>query len=371
MSKRVPKSILMTADTVGGVWTYSLELARALEPYGIEVHLAVMGPALTRTQHEDAREISNLNLFKSDFKLEWMLDSGHDVKRAGAWLLHLENRLHPDVIHLNGYAHAALPWNAPTLVAGHSCVFSWWRAVHGDVPPAEWQRYKTEVTAGLQAADLVVAPSKAMLDALVAHYGTRDNALVIPNGRDPSLFRSSAKQEFILSAGRLWDEAKNIGQLNEIAPELPWPVFIAGDSQHPQQQNSFTGKRCHSLGTLAPAELHNWYAVAPVYALPALYEPFGYTPLEAALSGCALVLGDIESLREVWQDAAVFVSPGDSLALKTKLIQLIEDRSYRREMSERATQRAREFNSERMAEGYAGAYSDLLVRRKERFAQCA
>jgi hypothetical protein len=29
-----PKRILMTTDTVGGVWSYSLELARALGEYG-------------------------------------------------------------------------------------------------------------------------------------------------------------------------------------------------------------------------------------------------------------------------------------------------------------------------------------------------
>ena len=62
----------MTADTVGGVWTYALELTRALQPYGIEVLLAVMGPRLSAAQHEDARQIPNLNLFKSDYKLEWI-----------------------------------------------------------------------------------------------------------------------------------------------------------------------------------------------------------------------------------------------------------------------------------------------------------
>ena len=29
--------ILMTADTVGGVWTYSIELARSLEEHGVKV----------------------------------------------------------------------------------------------------------------------------------------------------------------------------------------------------------------------------------------------------------------------------------------------------------------------------------------------
>ena len=109
----------MTADTVGGVWTYALELTRALEPYGVEVLLALMGPPLSAAQREQTRRISNLNLFKSNYKLEWMPDCWADVKRAGEWLLHLEHRLQPDLIHLNGYAHANLPWNRPTLVAGH------------------------------------------------------------------------------------------------------------------------------------------------------------------------------------------------------------------------------------------------------------
>ena len=35
----------------------------------------------------------------------------------------------PDIVHLNNYVHAALPFRAPKLVVGHSCVLSWWRAV--------------------------------------------------------------------------------------------------------------------------------------------------------------------------------------------------------------------------------------------------
>src|ERR1043165_5513913 len=66
------------------------------------------------------------------------------VKSAGDWLLHLASRLCPDVIHLNGYAHASLPWRGPILVVGHSCVFSWWQAVHGNEPDAAWHRYQRE-----------------------------------------------------------------------------------------------------------------------------------------------------------------------------------------------------------------------------------
>lgn len=369
-----PKRILMTADTVGGVWTYALELTRALQPYGIEVLLAVMGPRLSAAQHEDAHSIANLDLFKSDYKLEWMPDCWQDVKRAGKWLLHLENRLHPDLVHLNGYAHANLPWRSPTLVAGHSCVYSWWHSVHGDTPPPEWQRYKNEVKNGLDAADLVVTPSKAMLRALNTHYGSIENARVIPNGRSPEHFKPAVKQSFILSAGRLWDQAKNINRVAEIACELPWPVYVAGDTKAPQQQtpNHTFGRHCRSLGSLSEPELREWFAAASIYALPAFYEPFGYTPLEAALSGCALVLGDIDSLREIWRDAAVFVDPNDSTALKSELLNLTKDDERRRDLSQRARERALEFTSARMGENYLAAYAELLVHSKrEELAQCA
>jgi glycogen synthase len=367
--------ILMTADTVGGVWTYALELTRALEPYDVEVLLAIMGPSLSASQREDARTLSNLSLFKSNYKLEWMPDCWPDVKRAGDWLLHLENRLQPDLIHLNGYAHANLPWQNPTLVAGHSCVYSWWQAVRGDTPPAEWQRYKTEVENGLHAADLVVTPSAAMLRALNAHYGPLDQARVIHNGRNAEQFNARRKRPFILSAGRLWDEAKNINRIADVAAELPWPVLVAGEFQHPDRGHSFVAGQCRWLGSLSESQLRRWYASASIYALPALYEPFGYTPLEAALSGCALVLGDIESLREIWGDAAVFVDPNDSAALKHELLRLIDDPQRRVEMSQRARERALEFTSARMAENYVAAYEELLATnafaKREEFARCA
>jgi glycogen(starch) synthase len=362
--------ILMTADTVGGVWTYALELTRALQPYDVEVLLAIMGPLLSASQQDDARSVSNLSLFKSNYKLEWMPGCWSDVKHAGDWLLHLENRLQPDLIHLNGYAHASLPWKNPTLVAGHSCVFSWWEAVKGDTAPSEWQRYKTEVQNGLRAADLVVTPSTAMLQALSKHYGPISNARVIHNGRNPEHFKPRLKRSFILSAGRLWDEAKNIARVAELASELPWPVLVAGEFQHPDRpsRQSFVARKCRWLGSLPESQLRRWLATASIYALPALYEPFGYTPLEAALSGCALVLGDIESLREIWNDTAVFVDPTDSKALKHELLELIANPKRREEMSQRAHERALEFTSARMAQHYVAAYKELL---QEEFAQCA
>src|SRR5207248_783712 len=163
---------------------------------------------------------------------------------------------------------------------------------------------------------------------------------------NPARFCRLEKREFIFTAGRVWDEAKNIEAVVRVAPRLAWPVYVAGE------QRSMDLSGCNGLGRLSMDRMAEWYAGASIFALPARYEPFGLSPLEAALSGCALVLGDIESLREVWADAAVFVPPDDVDRLEAALRELIADSVLRAEMARRAFRRAGELTAERMGAGY-------------------
>ena len=355
----LPRKVLMTADTMGGVWTYALELARGLAEQGIEVALATMGSPMSELQREMAGRVPRLKVFESAYKLEWMEDPWRDVERAGDWLLGLEERFSPDLIHLNGYAHAALPWNAPKLVAGHSCVLSWWEAVKGSAAPEEWDRYGEEVRAGLAAADLVVAPSSAMMSALVRHYGPLPRTRVIYNGRDVRQFRPTTKEPILFSAGRLWDEAKNLEALERVAPNLPWPVFVAGENHHPDGGEA-RPHHTRLLGRLSQRALAAWLGRSSIYVLPARSEPFGLSVLEAALAGCALVLGDIPSLRELWRNRAVFVPPDDPEALEDAIVRLIEDPDRRNTLAAGARSRAIERTPERMVEGYLAAYAEVL-----------
>src|SRR5437763_970139 len=97
----IPKRILMTADTVGGVWTYAVELARALEPHDVEVTLATMGAPLNRDQQRQMRELQNVQVIESGFRLEWMDEPWDDVELAADWLLDIDRSVRPDLIHLN------------------------------------------------------------------------------------------------------------------------------------------------------------------------------------------------------------------------------------------------------------------------------
>lgn len=362
---KAPEHVLMTADAVGGVWTYALELSRALAKEGTRVTLAAVGPSPAADQREEARRIPHLNLLECAGRLEWMEDPWSDVASAGRWLQAVAQRIQPDIVHLNDYSHGALEWPCPSVVVAHSCVVSWWNAVHAADPPPAWSRYRQRVRAGLLGADLVTAVSHSLGDAISLHYGVPRPA-VVRNGRSASQYLPAAKEEFVLTSGRVWDEAKNIRALSQAAAQIHWPVYLAGDTQRPAGGTADT-IRLNALGRLPEQTLRGWFSRAAIYALPALYEPFGLSVLEAALSGCALVLGDIASLREIWGDAAVFVNGRDPEALTHAINDLIARAERRQQLASLARARALELTPEQMAQGYLDVYA--AAERRHRASQ--
>lgn len=353
------RRVLMTSDAVGGVFTYAVELAAELARAGARVHLATMGPAPRPEQRARAAAVPGLVLHESTWALEWMDDPWDEVARAGQWLTALERELAPDVVHLNGYVHGALPFSAPTVVVAHSCVLSWWRAVFAEGAPSRYDVYRRAVRAGLDGADAVVAISVAMQAALEREYGAVERASVVYNGVAAEPARALPKEPFVLSSGRVWDRAKNVEALARVAPRLPWPVKVAG-------WDSDTYDSVEPLGWLAPGELEAQMGRASVFALPAKYEPFGLGPLEAALRGAALVLGDIPSLREVWGDAALFVDPFDDDAIAAAIARVCTDGDLRASLAERARVRAARYPASRMAEETLSVYRAAAQRRRRR-----
>jgi glycosyltransferase involved in cell wall biosynthesis len=345
--------VLISTDTVGGVLTYTTELAAALEAQGDEVVVATMGPRLRPEQRVALPDA----VHESGFRLEWMEDPWEDVDAAGEWLLGLEQAERPDVVHLCSYAHGAVPFAAPKAIVAHSCVLSWWRAAHGAEAPARWDAYRERMRAGLAAADAVVAVSGAMLTEL-----ERDHDLdlartsVIHNGTRDSSTRGE-KQDFVLGSGRFWDQAKNLTALDAAAAGLPWPVVVAGDLGGGGEEP----EHAVATGALPPGELAEVRNRASIYAAPALYEPFGLGILEAARDGCALVLGDIPSLRELWDDAAIFVDPRDRGALHRVLGTLIGAPGLRADLAAQAEHRAATYSIERTARAYRRLYAQLLA----------
>lgn len=354
--------LLMTTDCVGGVWSYSLELCAALAEHGCDVLLACTGGRLSAAARAEAERLDNVRLQAMPYRLEWMQDPWDDVARANEWLARLARRFRPDVVHLNSYGPGNLDFGAPVLLVAHSCVYTWFEAVHGSEPEAARAPYRRRVVDALRSASIVVAPTQAFLDALrrcypeVRFQGRSD---VIYNGvsAPDDAARLPAAAHYVLGVGRVWDAAKNLGQLAAAARALPCPVFIAGDGRFAERPPGVV-----MLGNRPRDQLLPYYRRATVFAHPALYEPFGLVVLEAALAGCPLLLSDIPGLRELWSGAARFADPRDARDWRRKLRSLLDDPAERRLLARAARDRAARFNVARMAARYARQYRALLER---------
>lgn len=359
--------ILVTADAVGGVWTYTRELVSGLIERGHSVVLVSFGkmPRVDQLLWMQSLPARALQYYPTEFPLEWMQDSEWGIAASFEYLEKLISETAPDVLHLSQFCYGSLACDIPKIVIAHSDVSSWWKAVHGNTPtPSSWfEWYAGIVTKGLANADAVVAPSQWMLDQVFEHYHFSGPGWVIYNGRDPGLFDPILnKANCALTVGRLWDEGKQISLLLE--REQAVPIQIVGPKVHPD-----VSRGCLSLpakpgieisDAQSEAQLSRTFSQASIYVATSCYEPFGLTLVEAALSRCALIANDIPVFHELWEDCAFYFERNDPDALASAICQLSSDWILREGYADRAYECARRrFNSKRMVEQYELLYHEL------------
>lgn len=349
--------LLMTTDVVGGVWDFCRVLTSELTHANHAVTLVAFGSP-TALQREQASE-AGAQLLHEDLKLEWMADSAADVHRSQRLLLSLAEALNPDVIHVNQYALACLDLPAPVVLTAHSDVLSWHKwAADGPAGP-EWAPYATLVRGGLLGADAVAAVSLFLARELVDLYGIDREIGVIHNGWPTHVQPVHNGRRMSVLAGRAWDRAKNI----ELAARAAagWDagrVVFAGQTAHPESgHRSQFGGRLEVLGALPYQDLAALLEQARVYVSPARYDPFGLLSLQAALAGCALLLSDIPSYRELWDGAAEFFHGDDEGDLRCQWKRLLDDKPLAISLAARARARSIErFSSRRMGAEYLALY---------------
>jgi glycogen synthase len=359
--------VLMTADTVGGVWTYTRELVTGLSQRGVQVTLISFGGMPSPEQTAWISGIANLDFRPTTFRLEWMEGAESEVEESKGYLEAVAREVKPDVLHLNQYAYGDVARELPRLVVVHSDVLTWSTAVKGREPAeSTWLRwYRELVKNSLIRADVAVAPSQWMMDAVCRHYLPPTRGRVIYNGRNPEEFSTDAeKQPFVLAVGRLWDKGKQVSLLEGV--EHPVPVVIVGSADHPEPQhrdgNGFKTAGLNLLGPQSQTQLRALYGKASIYAATSCYEPFGLAPLEAALSRCALVVNDIPVFHELWDDAAYYFQRNDSASLAGAIRELSGNVELRSVYASRAYARGREkFSAERMCREYEQLYRTLVA----------
>ena len=344
--------ILLTTDAVGGVWTYTLDIARSFAAKGVNVDVAVLGPSPDAAQRNLARSIHGVTLLETHEPLEWCMADRAALEHCAERLAALAARRGAATIHLHSPCLLGdADWPSPVVAVIHSCVATWWRAVKGndDLPePLAWQAAATR--RGLNRAGAVIAPSHAFAAAVRAVYDLQRPIIVVPNGSGVQCPAPALKRSGALAAGRLWDEGKNIKIVDRAAARLALaspdvPVIVAGALSGPNGV-SIALHHSRSIGQISATQLSELMGRMAVFVAPALYEPFGLAILEAAQSGMALILGDIPTLRELWNDVALFVDPADDAALAAMIARLHDAPEFAADMGAKARSRAARYRSD-------------------------
>jgi glycosyltransferase involved in cell wall biosynthesis len=357
MSRR--RRIMMTVDAVGGVWHYAGELAEALAGQDCEILLTLLGPAPSDSQRQRVGALSGVRLIETGLPLDWLATGPAEVDATAARIAAIARDEGADLVHLNQPALAAsTTFAVPIVAAVHSCVATWWEAAGCGEAPADFIWQTELVGRGLARADVILCPSQAFADAIARHYDLSTPPRVVHNGRRPLARHSGAIHDFAFTAGRLWDAGKNVATLDRAAARLGIPFKAAGPLVGPNGERLELAA-IHRLGSLEEPALARCLSARPVFVSAARYEPFGLAVLEAALAGCALVLSDIASFRELWGDAALFVAPDDAIGFADAIEYLIGDLPARLDLGERARGRAQRYTPSRMAAQIDAIYRSL------------
>ncbi len=389
--------LLITTDTVGGVWTFTGDLATAFLQRGHAVHLVSFSrkpspdqqawinrhTAPNRRHSERSEEppysagsrdtaaglaANQLSLTHSFTKvpLEWMQNNDRAFEDGQAFLLDQIETFTPDLILSNQLCFGRLDTPAPRVVVAHSDVLSWAKTCRPSaLEPTPWlNRYTSVVQAGLLDAAALVVPTAWMGEALAANFHLPNHYQVIPNGAELATSTPDVSQPLTepqrklqaVSAGRLWDQAKGLDTL--AGTDLPLPVMVAGEAQFEGEALPLLPPQVRLLGQLPPAALQGVFRESAIYLCTSHYEPFGLAPLEAALCGCALLIRDLPSLREVWGEDALYFR--NAAELQTWLIRLAADPALLTQAQSRARHRATRYSVGRMAEAYLALFHSLL-----------
>ncbi len=354
------RHILMTADAVGGVWQYATDLSAALCATRYRVTLAVFGPAPSADQRQ-AAQVPGLAMVETGLPLDWLCDGPEPVVASAHALSDLARRERVDLVHCNmptlGGA-AAFP--VPLVAATHGCVASWWPAAREQPLPESFEWHRRLMVRGLTAAEALVAPSAAFAETIRHTYALPAPPLVVHNGRSPSLAPASPLLDAALTVGRLWDPVKNAALLDRTAARLPHPFLAVGAATGPHGEH-FAPRHLQALGQIDSAAVGALLARRPVFVSAASFEPFGLAVLEAAQAGCALVLADIATFRELWDGAALFVPSDDGNGFAAAIEHLIAHPFKRAELGERAAGRAVRYTPQTTAEAMVQIYEGLLA----------
>lgn len=189
---------------------------------------------------------------------------------------------------------------------------------------------------------------------VLSKYNLQENKyIIVPTGidhprRNPHIVLEGCKEilekeDFkLVYTGNYYKEAEVYKKLIRRIEELSWQ------------------RKVIITGWILTPELVALISSAKIAIIPSLYEGFGLPILECFSCGVPLVASNINTIREIAQDGALYFNPYDPKDLFIKLVELLQNNDRLESMVKKGKERVKCFSWRRAANEMLEAYKSLL-----------
>ena len=243
---------------------------------------------------------------------------------------------------------------------------------------ARWLRFSAGLPLACKRATAVVCDSHATLRglrcAVAAEHSIKFRVIHPGPQRLPEPMKTSPHgRPYLLYVGSLLPH-KNLdvvlAALATAGSHLPVDLLLIGPVTRDQEERLTARsrelgltERVHHLGFVDRERLSTAYRHSTAVVLPSLIEGFGLPVLEAMVLGTPVVASDLAPVREIGDDAVLFIrDPLDPQEWVEALIRLWDDEALRDGLSAQATARAAQFSWGSAREGFSRVLHEVAER---------
>jgi glycosyltransferase involved in cell wall biosynthesis len=251
-----------------------------------------------------------------------------------------------------------------------------------EFPKKVVDRWKNGFSPYIHYAKHIIAVSQQTAEDLVAWTGIdKEKISIIHQGIDPTSKRipkENAKplmkkhyglgQPYILTIGRK-QHYKNIHTLlkaysilsDQIKQQVKLVITGNGAENFQSMINQLSLQEyVKPLGYVPEELLPVLYSGSELFVFPSLYEGFGLPPLEAMAYGVPVISSDMDTMKEILGDAAMYFDPNNPQDIAEKMKLMLNNSSLCKEMGEKGLEQVKKYSWEKTARETLRVYHSLL-----------
>ena len=230
--------------------------------------------------------------------------------------------------------------------------------------------YKLIITNAIKKAAKIITPSNFVKSQIVKTFRVDPSKIVVTyEAAEEEYFRNSKlpeKELFLVYVGNIYPH-KNLNRLldalailKNVKLTIVCPRDVFTKRLEGEIKNRGLDSKVKMLGYQNPKDLADLFKKATAYVFPSLSEGFGIPGLNAMVTGLPVICSNIPTLKEVYQDAALYFDPNDPKDIAIKINEVLTDKKTRTVLVEKGKEQVKKYSWQKMAKETLDVYKSAI-----------